>query len=100
MFNLKFIKMRNLIFGTLKVLEVATYLFFIYLLGLFFDWIGFSEWLDKFIDSLPEWLSALIGIILILIVILWIIGMFKEWIAKNWIWTDKIICSFKKRRQK
>jgi hypothetical protein len=92
--------MRNLIFGTLKVLEVVAYFVICWLIGLVLDLAGLNKWFDKFLESLSTTWLIVFALFWLILGVIWVILIFQDWIAKNWIWTDQVICFFKKRGQK
>ena len=92
--------MRTLIFGTLKVLEVFTFFLLCKMLSFLFAYIGVMQWIVSIINKLSTSWTIVLVIIWLILIIVWFIAIFDDWISKNWTWTDRIICSFKKLGQK
>ena len=70
-----------------KIAEIAAYVLFCYLVGLFAEWTGILDW----VDGANIYLLYIIGIIGIIIVAVWVIAIFKDWIELNKKWVDKLI---------
>jgi uncharacterized membrane protein YdjX (TVP38/TMEM64 family) len=79
--------MKTLLFIVLKVLEVAAWIAIIFGVEMLTDSLGLYDWIDK----LPTWAIVILFILCVLIVIFWFVSIFKDWIALNRKWVNKIL---------